>query len=134
MALGRNVGRLMVLREIGYAELARAIGLEDKQALWQLVKRDSKKSEFAHKLANYFGVSSESLASDNFDPSQTRRVEVPVKPSTDAEKLLVLVKAFFDTDEEGRNELVKIATAVAEESEAPGGSATNHRQRGSKRR
>lgn len=101
---------------MGYAELARALGLENPQALWQLVKRESKRSDLAPKLAIYFRVPLEDLLSDGFDIDQYHPIQPPSKPSSDAEKLLVLVLTFLDTDGEGRDELVEVAQAIRAES------------------
>lgn len=67
MSLGKNIGKLVQARRLSYGEVARGIGIEDAQPIWALVKRNSKKSEFAGRLATYFGVPVERLIADDFD-------------------------------------------------------------------
>jgi transcriptional regulator with XRE-family HTH domain len=67
VSLGRNIGKLVKARRLSYGEVARGIGIEDAQPIWALVKRNSKKSEFAGRLATYFGVPVERLIADDFD-------------------------------------------------------------------
>lgn len=71
MALGKNVGKMVSARGLSYGDVARGIGLEDgSQAIWSLVKRDSKKSQFASRLADYFRVPLSRLLAEDFDPSE----------------------------------------------------------------
>lgn len=67
VSLGKNIGKLVQARRLSYGEVARGIGIEDAQPIWALVKRNSKKSEFAGRLATYFGVPVERLIADDFD-------------------------------------------------------------------
>ena len=70
MALGRNVGALIDARGLSQAEVARAIGMDEQQGLHNLIKRNSKKSEFAPRLAEYFGVRLERLLAEDFDVAE----------------------------------------------------------------
>lgn len=71
MALGKNVGELVRVRGVSYGDVARGIGLEEgSQAIWSLVKRDSKKSQFASRLADYFRVPLSRLLAEDFDPAE----------------------------------------------------------------
>ncbi len=70
MSLGKNVGALIKARGVSYGEVARRIGIDDPQSVWALVKRGSKKSAFAQKLADYFRVPIERLLADDFDPHE----------------------------------------------------------------
>lgn len=79
VSLGKNVGKLIKARGLSYAEVARALGLEETQPIWLLVKRGSKKSQFAGPLATYFGVPVDRLLADDFDIQEAAdgRVEPP---------------------------------------------------------
>lgn len=77
MGLGRNIGKLVKARGLSYGELARGIGIEDPQALWALVKRDSKKSDFAGRLAEFFKVPLHRLIAEDFDVSETSADQPP---------------------------------------------------------
>src|SRR5687767_11034138 len=70
MGLGKNVGALVKARGVSYGDVARGIGIEDPQAVWALVKRGSKKSSFAGKIATYFQVPLERLLADDFHPDE----------------------------------------------------------------
>ena len=70
MALGKNVGKCVEATGVSYGELARAIGADNAQALWQLVERDSRRSQFAPGLATYFKVPLERLLADDFHVSE----------------------------------------------------------------
>jgi hypothetical protein len=71
MSLGENVGKLVKARRVSYGDIARALGDEtDPQAIWSLVKRKSRQSKFAGKLAAYFNVPLERLLADDFDPNE----------------------------------------------------------------
>jgi hypothetical protein len=72
VSLGRNIGKLVKARRLSYGEVARGIGIEDAQPIWALVKRNSKKSDFAGRLATYFGVPVERLIADDFDIEEAR--------------------------------------------------------------
>jgi hypothetical protein len=124
MGLGQNVGKLMKARGLSYGDVARGIKIEDPQAIWVLVKRDSKKSQFASQLADYFKIPLHRLLADDFnvdevhEPNATTNQDSRIKASwsmirSDAEKLLVLVRTFLDTDAEGRTQLIKAASSVA---------------------
>lgn len=67
MALGSNIGALIKAKGLSYGDVARGIGIEESQAIWALVKRNSKKSEFAGRLASFFGVPVERLLASDFD-------------------------------------------------------------------
>lgn len=69
MGLGRNVGALIAARGLTVSEVARGIGLDGSQALHVLIQRDSQKSQFASKLAGYFGVPLDRLLAEDFDPA-----------------------------------------------------------------
>lgn len=71
MALGKNVGRIMKARSLSYGDVARGIGITDTQPIWALVKRDSKKSEFAGRLADYFKVPLARLVAEDFDVNES---------------------------------------------------------------
>lgn len=70
MALGKNVGKLVKARRLSYGDVARGIGIEDAQPIWALVKRNSKKSAFAGKLADYFNVPLSRLVAEDFDVAE----------------------------------------------------------------
>lgn len=70
MALGENVGKLVAARGLSYGDVARGIKLEDPQAIWALVKRKSKKSDYAGKLAEFFKVPLHRLMADDFDVAE----------------------------------------------------------------
>jgi hypothetical protein len=124
MGLGQNVGKLMKARGISYGDVARGIEIQDPQAIWVLVKRDSKKSQFASQLADYFKIPLPRLLADDFDvdevneQDQTTDQDFRIKTSkswirSDAEKFLVLVRTFLDIDAEGRTQLIKAASSIA---------------------
>jgi hypothetical protein len=138
MGLGRNVGKLMKVRDLSYGDVARGIGIADPQSIFALVKRDSKKSQFAGRLAEYFGVSLHRLVADDLQIDETTLREPQaaaydskIKTSTsDGEKLLVLIRSFLDTDAEGRNQLLKAAVSV---SQAHGATTAQTRRRARRR-
>jgi transcriptional regulator with XRE-family HTH domain len=118
MGLGRNVGKLMKARGLSYGAVARGIGINDPQTIHALVKRDSTKSEFAGKLADFFKVPLARLVADDFQveepaDAQIKGSKIRAAAISDAEKLLVLIRTFLDTDNEGRNELMKAANSVS---------------------
>lgn len=83
MGLGANVGKLVKARGLSYGDVAAAVGT-DPQAIWNLVKRSSKRSEFAGKLSDYFGVPMSRLMADDFavdeaQPSATPRIDVRIE-------------------------------------------------------
>lgn len=67
----------MDARGIDYADIARGIGIEDSQPIWALVKRDSRKSQFAGPLAQFFNVPLERLVAEDFDVSETDALREP---------------------------------------------------------
>lgn len=80
MTLGNNVGRLMKHKEVSYEAVGAACGCPG-QTIHLLVKRKSKKSQYAGALADYFGVPLASLVAAEpipLDPAQ--RVEEPRAP------------------------------------------------------
>lgn len=125
----------MAAKGLGYGEVARAIGLEDKQAVWALVERDSKKSKFAGKLATLFGVPLERLMADDFElgeGSAVHQVGAQYKADhADSDTMLALLRTFLQLDAEGRHQLLLAAEAVVRE--RGGGSGTKQARR-SKRR
>lgn len=64
MALGQNIKHLMDRQGSSYPDVATHCGT-DPQAIQALVKRDSKKSEYAIGIAEYFGVPVNLLLSGN---------------------------------------------------------------------
>lgn len=79
MSLGKNVGKLIKARRLSYGDVARAIGADNPQAIWSMVKRNSKRSDFAGPLATYFGVPIERLLADDFDVTEAS--ETPGRPT-----------------------------------------------------
>jgi hypothetical protein len=79
MGLGKNIAKIIKARSLSYGDVARGIGAENPQAIWSLVKRNSKKSDFAGKLAAYFGVPVDRLIADDFDVSEAS--ETPGRPT-----------------------------------------------------
>lgn len=117
MGLGRNVGKLMRARGVSYADIARGIGIDEVQPIWALVKRESKKSAFAAQLAEYFKVPLERLLANDFEVDESLAhddAKIKTAVQSDAEKLLVLIRTFLDTDAVGRDQLLKAAAAVSE--------------------
>lgn len=84
VSLGRNIGKLVKARRLSYGEVARGIGIEDAQPIWALVKRNSKKSEFAGRLASYFGVPVERLIADDFEIEEAPAAQETPPPIEEA--------------------------------------------------
>lgn len=84
VSLGRNIGKLVKARRLSYGEVARGIGIEDAQPIWALVKRNSRKSEFAGRLATYFGVPVERLIADDFEVEEAAVATQPPPPIEEA--------------------------------------------------
>lgn len=97
MSLGKNVGALVAARRLSYGDVARAIDT-DPQAVWNLVKRKSKRSELAPALAAYFKVPLERLLSDDFDVNETAPTRTPLLDLRieEAEAIVRLRKAHPD--------------------------------------
>lgn len=72
VALGENVGKLMKARGLSNGQVARGAGIADPQTVFALVKRKSKKSDYAGQLAAYFNVPLVRLMADDFDPAEAR--------------------------------------------------------------
>jgi hypothetical protein len=89
MGLGVNVGKLVKARGVSYGEVARGIGISDAQPIWSLVKRKSRKSDFAGRLADYFKVPLSRLLADDFDISEARSDEPPASAPPIEEALAV---------------------------------------------
>ena len=115
MGLGKNVAKLMKANGLNYGDVARGLKLDDRQAIWSLVKRDSKKSEFAGRLATFFGVPVDRLLAEDFEVDEKRvkqeapayRVRIASEfDQTNVENLLRLIRTFLNTDAEGKAELM----------------------------
>jgi len=68
MTLGKNVKRLRELAGVALEPMAEAMGMDraaGRQKIYALEARASKKSEIAPKLAEYFGISLDSLLSED---------------------------------------------------------------------
>ena len=79
MGLGKNLGALMRDRGLSYGDVARGIDIADPQTIHVLVKRKSKKSAYAIKLAQFLNVPLDRLLAEDFDvrdyPKDERRRE-----------------------------------------------------------
>lgn len=75
MALGKNVQHLRKLAGLPRKTVARAIGLEEDQAIYAMETRDSVRSEFAPALAKYFGLSLEVLLTKDLTELDAAGVE-----------------------------------------------------------
>lgn len=87
VSLGKNVGKLIKARRLSYGEVARGIGAENPQAIWTLVKRNSRRSDFAGRLAGFFGVPIERLLADDFDIAEASAT--PPEPPPIEEELAI---------------------------------------------
>lgn len=88
MPLGQNIEHLMTINGTKYPELASTCGT-DPQAIQQLVKRNSRVSQFAPDLAAYYGIPTDLLLSGNPETidsyllsKKKRIVEYPKSVST----------------------------------------------------
>lgn len=79
MSLGENVGKLIKARRLSYGDVARGIGIENPQTIFTMVKRRSKRSDFAGRLASYFGVPIDRLLANDFDVAEAS--ETPGQPA-----------------------------------------------------
>lgn len=75
MALGKNVQHLRKLAGVPRKAVARAIGLEEDQAIYAMETRDSVRSEFAPALAKYFELSLETLLTQDLTEMSGEEIE-----------------------------------------------------------
>lgn len=138
MSLGSNVEKLMQARGLNYPDVARGIGIDDTQPIWALVKRKSKKSQFAGKLAEFFKIPLERLMAEDFEVGEESRFQdARIKADnnkraaegSEAEKLLVVIRTFLDTNSQGRHDILLAVQAVREHR-----GPTRQQQRRTKRR
>lgn len=80
MGIGKNVQLLRERQGLTFDAVAKAVGT-DAQAISQMEKRGSKTSNYAAQLAKFFGVSLESLLSDDFDIDKALTVPAAIQPA-----------------------------------------------------
>ncbi len=125
MALGKNVGALRERLGLTYEQVAQAVGTTP-QNVANLVSRNSRRSEFAGRLAAFFGFSLRELESDAFDPHAlpkeqlVARFEAARQPPLPGQSLFLtdqerdLVLAFRALPDDHQHELVGQLMAEAE--------------------
>lgn len=86
MAIGKNVRALRERKGLTFDAVARAVGT-DAQAISQMEKRDSKTSNYAVKLAEFFGVDLADLMSEDFDVDRATTRKPPAAPEQPAASL-----------------------------------------------
>lgn len=120
MGIGKNVERLRKRRGLTFDAVAIAVGT-DPQAISQMEKRDSKTSNYAAKLARFFGVNLEDLMSEDFDIDAAHERTSAVAPlyMWISVEEAVLITDFRTTDDRGR-ELMKLTASGVPKVLAPG--------------
>lgn len=121
MRLGGRLKKAREKRGFTQEALATKASTKDRPvsqaAISALEKRDSETTIYLFQFARALQVRPEWLQ-DGIEPDEpsgalTHRKAEKETPS-DAEKLFLLVRAFLDTDEEGKDELAKAVTSITE--------------------
>lgn len=127
MTLGENIKVLRDLKDVTFEAIGLAVGT-DGQNIFNLVKRKSKKSEFAPKLATYFGVDLVDLMSKDLAALSKSELEAFIKgkpklqlaPEIQSEERPVtldeameLLALFEQADRRGRTFIMDTAKATA---------------------
>lgn len=100
--------------EYSQTAIAQSLGVS-KQTVDQWMGDGRPSAEMIYLIADKWKVSPRWLQLDQGEMLPTATTDGKPNPlESDAEKLLALVRTFFDTDSEGRAELVKLARAVVE--------------------
>jgi len=111
MSLGRNVGKLIEAKRLSYPEVAGKTNADSPQAIWNLVKRDSRQSKYAADLAKFFRVPLERLLAEDFDISESQD---PVHTNADdgqlSEEEKQLLQCYRTADPRWRLSLRLLAT------------------------